>query len=175
MSEVEVSFTALPSHVRTARLVATAVARRCGVDEESLDEVRLAVGEACSRAVGLHQRHAPDQPVKMVLGDDRGQFTVTVSDAGPAEEAPDAENGLPDLGALDVEAIAEPAGESTREPLPNPLPAGFGLAVITGLVDDVDIRTDPDAAGTVVRMRWPIGKPLASTESAAAADPELSH
>jgi serine/threonine-protein kinase RsbW len=51
MPTVEVSFTALPAHVRTARLVATAVARRSGVDEALLDEVRLAVGEACSRAV----------------------------------------------------------------------------------------------------------------------------
>ena len=51
MPTVEVSFTALPAHVRTARLVATAVARRSGVAESLLDEVRLAVGEACSRAV----------------------------------------------------------------------------------------------------------------------------
>ena len=46
MPTVEVSFTALPAHVRTARLVATAVARRSGVDEALLDEVRLAVGRA---------------------------------------------------------------------------------------------------------------------------------
>src|ERR1700726_4183820 len=47
MATVEVTFTPLPVHVRTARLVATAVARRSGVDESLLDEVRLAVGEAC--------------------------------------------------------------------------------------------------------------------------------
>ena len=51
MATVEVTFTPLPVHVRTARLVATAVARRSGVAESLLDEVRLAVGEACSRAV----------------------------------------------------------------------------------------------------------------------------
>ena len=54
MATVELRFSALPEHVRTARLVAAAVARRAGVDEAVLDEVRLAVGEACSRAVGLH-------------------------------------------------------------------------------------------------------------------------
>ena len=41
MATVEVTFTPLPAHVRTARLVATAVARRSGVDEALLDEVRL--------------------------------------------------------------------------------------------------------------------------------------
>ena len=65
MATVEVTFTPLPAHVRTARLVATAVARRSGVDESLLDEVRLAVGEACSRAVEAHRRHCPAEPVKI--------------------------------------------------------------------------------------------------------------
>ena len=45
MATVELRFSALPAHVRTARLVAAAVARRSGVDEAVLDEVRLAVGD----------------------------------------------------------------------------------------------------------------------------------
>ena len=67
MATVEVTFTPLPAHVRTARLVATAVARRSGVDESLLDEVRLAVGEACSRAVEAHRRHCPAEPVKIEM------------------------------------------------------------------------------------------------------------
>ena len=66
MATVEVTFTPLPAHVRTARLVATAVARRSGVDEALLDEVRLAVGEACSRAVEAHRRHGDVQRVDQV-------------------------------------------------------------------------------------------------------------
>ena len=58
MATVEMTFTPLPAHVRTARLVATAVARRSGVPEALLDEVRLAVGEACSRAVGAFRARA---------------------------------------------------------------------------------------------------------------------
>ena len=69
MATVEVTFTPLPAHVRTARLVATAVARRSGVDESLLDEVRLAVGEACSRAVEAHRRHCPAEPVKIEMTD----------------------------------------------------------------------------------------------------------
>ena len=55
-----------PRHVRTARLVAVAVARRAGVDEALLDEIRLAVGEACARAVGaasLARRAGPSGDV----------------------------------------------------------------------------------------------------------------
>src|SRR5215468_2843326 len=80
MATVEVTFTPLPAHVRTARLVATAVARRSGVDESLLDEVRLAVGEACSRAVEGHQLHCPAEPVRLALTDVAGRFEVEVTD-----------------------------------------------------------------------------------------------
>ncbi len=80
MATVELSFTALPAHVRTARLVATAVARRSGVDESLLDEVRLAVGEACSRAVEGHQLYCPAEPVRLALTDTAGRFEVEVTD-----------------------------------------------------------------------------------------------
>jgi serine/threonine-protein kinase RsbW len=82
MPTVEVSFTALPAHVRTARLVATAVARRSGVAEDMLDEVRLAVGEACSRAVEAHRLYCPAEPVRIALTDQAGRFEVEVTDAG---------------------------------------------------------------------------------------------
>src|SRR5215472_9674951 len=80
MATVEMSFTPLPAHVRTARLVATAVARRSGVDEALLDEVRLAVGEACSRAVEAHQEHCPAEPVRVALTGTDGRFEVVVTD-----------------------------------------------------------------------------------------------
>ena len=81
MATVEMSFTPLPVHVRTARLVATAVARRSGVEEALLDEVRLAVGEACSRAVEAHQAQCPDEPVRVELTGAKGRFEVVVTDA----------------------------------------------------------------------------------------------
>src|SRR5450631_1106446 len=84
MATVEVTFTPLPAHVRTARLVATAVARRSGVAEALLDEVRLAVGEACSRAVEAHRRHCPAEPVKIEMTDQGERFVVVVSDHAPA-------------------------------------------------------------------------------------------
>lgn len=140
MPTVELRFSALPAHVRTARLVATAVARRCGVDEAVLDEVRLAVGEACSRAVHLHRRHCPQRPVMVTLIDDHATFRVAVTDEAPAVE--DAEGGfdeLADLTDLDNDAV----------------PPGVGLAVISGLVDDVSVESGRDG-GLVVRMTWPI-------------------
>lgn len=83
MATVELRFSALPEHVRTARLVAAAVARRAGVDEAVLDEVRLAVGEACTRAVGLHQSSGISAPVRVLLIEEEKQFSIEVGDEAP--------------------------------------------------------------------------------------------
>lgn len=145
MATVELSFTALPAHVRTARLVATAVARRSGVDESLLDEVRLAVGEACSRAVEGHQRYCPAEPVRLALTDQGGRFEVEVTDTcAPGARRP----GSPGAG---TDAGAEGGPNST-------VPAGLGIAVIEGLADDVQISETP--AGTSIKMSWPLARAI---------------
>jgi anti-sigma regulatory factor (Ser/Thr protein kinase) len=141
MATVEVEFTPLPAHVRTARLVATAVARRSGVDEALLDEVRLAVGEACSRAVEAHRRHCPAEPVKIQMTDLGERFVVVVSDAAPTVAGA---NGEVKSGAVEF-------ANGTEDGLG--IPAGFGLAVISGLADDVHVSSTD--SGVSVRMSWP--------------------
>ncbi|MDX3643353.1 ATP-binding protein [Streptomyces sp. MB09-02B] len=134
MATVELRFSALPEHVRTARLVAAAVARRAGVDEAVLDEVRLAVGEACTRAVGLHQSSGISAPVRVSLIEEEKQFSIEVGD-----EAPHAVPGDRSSGAGDVDAEVEEDD--------------MGLAVISGLVDDVEVTADE--SGGLIRMTWP--------------------
>src|ERR1035437_3992191 len=139
MATVEVSFTPLPAHVRTARLVATAVARRSGVDEALLDEVRLAVGEACSRAVEAHRLHCPAEPVRIALTGSAGRFEVEVTDTGGA-------GGDRAVTADGISRSEEPGGSPRLE-------HGLGLAMIAGLADDVQISESP--GGVSIRMSWP--------------------
>jgi serine/threonine-protein kinase RsbW len=148
MATVELSFTALPAHVRTARLVATAVARRSGVDESLLDEVRLAVGEACSRAVEGHQLYCPAEPVRLALTEAAGRFEVEVTDTcAPGAHRPGS------AGRLPGDSAAGSAGSSAADPR---IGAGLGIAVIEGLADDVEIRETP--TGTSIRMSWPLAE-----------------
>ncbi len=173
MAIVQLTISALPAHVRTARLMATAVARRAGIAESALDEVRLAVGEACSRAVEAHRVHCPDQPIQLELIDSTGKhpltggqngtlvpptppnghkaqrFEVVVSDRAPANEG-----GSP----LDSHTPGSTDAYLTEETLPGDitgLSPDVGLAVIAGLADDVSIEPHDD--GMVVRMSWPLG------------------
>lgn len=146
MTTVELRFSALPVHVRTARLVAASVARRSGVDDALLDEVRLAVGEACSRAVGLHQRAGLRLPVEVLLHAGAGRFSVEVADGVP---------GDPQAAAADA-ARRDANGGSALDILdadPDSMGDSLGLALITGLVDDVVVSSG--AGGAVVRMSWP--------------------
>ena len=142
MASVEVTFTPLPAHVRTARLVATAVARRSGVDESLLDEVRLAVGEACSRAVEAHRKHCPRAPIRVALTDGAERFEVVVTDAAPAEAPVEARPA----------GLAPPYVAPAADGVVQLLPPGVGLAVISGLADDVRIL--PADGGTSVSMSW---------------------
>ena len=151
MALVELLLPALPEHVRTARLVVVTTARRAGLDDALLDELRLAVGEACTRAVGLHARHAPDDRVRITVTDDVLGLTVTVHDCGP-EAGPAVDDVA--TGLLDDEDVADEAVDPD-----------VALALLTGLVDEVDVTSEP-GQGTTVLMRWPLprrtdGRPLA--------------
>ena len=142
MATVEMTFTPLPAHVRTARLVATAVARRSGVAEALLDEVRLAVGEACSRAVEVHQEHCPGEPVRVALTGAGDRFEVVVTNTAPGDDG--------------VEWPAMPDPGPDGQELSAVLPAELGLAVIAGLADDVHVSRTED--GLSIRMSWPSGQ-----------------
>jgi anti-sigma regulatory factor (Ser/Thr protein kinase) len=132
MATVEVTFTPLPAHVRTARLVATAVARRSGVDEALLDEVRLAVGEACSRAVEAHRRYCPAEPIRVEMTDAGERFVVTVSDHAPT----------PGMGQSGSRDSGDPVGGN-----------GFDQAAAD------DVRVLSTSSGVSVRMSWPSAAP----------------
>jgi anti-sigma regulatory factor (Ser/Thr protein kinase) len=138
MPTVELLFSALPEHVRTARLVAAAVARRAGVEEAVLDEVRLAVGEACSRAVGLYRGAGANHPVRVLLTEEEKTFSIAIGDELPASRG---------AGSGPAEH-PEPLTEESEEE------GEMGLAVISGLVDDVEVLAGE--YGGVIRMTWPI-------------------
>jgi serine/threonine-protein kinase RsbW len=155
---VELRFTALPAHVRTARLVAVSLGRRAGLDEEVLDELRLAVGEAATRAVGRHRVACPAEPVLVRLTDSPASFVAEVVDCAVEPTHEVAESAV----AADLSAVAE-AATSGSDHGDDDLPPGVDLAVISGLVDDVTVESGP--GGSVVRMAWPVTEHAPNTPS----------
>jgi hypothetical protein len=143
MPTVRLAFSSVPKYVRTARLVGVAVARRAGVPDDLLDEVRLAIGEACGRAVARHRQHGITELVRVELSDD-GPYVVRVIDACGAGRA--AAAGHDRLGADgEEEADADRMHET----------------LLAATVHDLQVRRDE--SGTVVRMAWPVRRRLSST------------
>lgn len=115
-----------PAHVRIVRLVAAAFARRAGVNEESIDEVKLAVGEACGMAVSALE------------GDSDEHLTVELDDAPSLR--------IVVRTPLDLAHLSAPDADTGLVP--------DGLDVIRALLEDVDITTAPEES--VVAMTWPV-------------------
>ena len=116
-----------PALVRTVRLVAAAVARRMSRDEEFVEEVRLAVGEACALLVGQDVTTRSESglvEVRMRL-EDRLRVSVVASGSISAHDAPNS----------DIDGV---------EP----------WALLRGLIDDFEIAED--AGSTVLSMSWPL-------------------
>ncbi|MET7420321.1 ATP-binding protein [Dactylosporangium sp. NPDC005555] len=158
MPTVRLSFSPAAAHVRTARLVGVAVARRAGVAEELLEEVRLAIGEACSRAVALHRSHGLDDLVDVAMADG-DRFTVLVVDRaanGAMVARTEGETGD------EVLVLSDPALPLTTPPdllAEEAVAARMGLALLAGLVDDLNVSELAEGVGTQVRMSWPLERP----------------
>ena len=156
MAVVELLLPALPEHVRTARLVVVAAARRAGLADGLIDELRLAVGEACARAVRLHSANAPEERVRLRVTDDVLGLSVAVDDDGP-EAGP----------ALDVGGdLFEAAPDADADP-GDIVDPDVSLALLAGLVDEIEVDTR-SGGGTTVTMRWPLPARTAGTPSTAA-------
>lgn len=115
MGDVELSFPPTPGQVRTARLVAVAMARRAGLDDVRLDEVRLAVGEACARAVNRCLAGAVTAPVLLQVADGEPGLVAEVIDQAKVDGSDDPVmlallSGLADS----VEVLEGPAGPAGR-------------------------------------------------------------
>jgi len=130
VASVHLRFTASPEHVRTARLVATSVARRLGFSDEVLEEIRLGVGEACARAVQRSETLGHPDDVEVELRDDEGRLVVVVRDAAAGE-------GPGEAGVAD-------AGDD------------LSLLLLQGLADSVSLSDGPGGPGGSLALQWDV-------------------
>jgi hypothetical protein len=117
LPQVRLAFRASAHHVRTARLIAVAYARRSGRSDEVVEAVRQAVGEACVLALRVTR---PDQQVRIDFSEGPAPgrewaFAVTV---WPVSELDSAGNGWPQAvmtGLSDRLTLVEREGQSALE------------------------------------------------------------
>jgi len=134
MREVTLALPMVPEMEIEASKTATAIAEFMRMSPDRIDEVRMAVVEACINA--LEHSRAADKEVYVtfeVLGDkDPETLRITVKDTGVG---------------FSPEDLTEPTIE---DKLKSQRKRGWGLKIIRGLMDDVEIRSNP--SGTTVVM-----------------------
>ena len=149
MSGVRIDVVPDPAHVRVVRLVAVSLARLNGVSEEAVEDVRLAVGEACGRAVAAQARAELATPVVVDFAGDTG-LTVTVTDTVPLPYA----SGAEAVALLDGEGHGSGADNGGGQPtgLDQLDAAPEVIALLEGLAEAVTVKTS--RSGTAVSLHW---------------------
>ncbi|MCW3062401.1 MAG: ATP-binding protein [Capsulimonas sp.] len=128
---VELTIPCRPEYVGVARLAVLGIASRMPFSYDEVEDVRLAVGEACTHAV--ERAGSTVAQIKIVSTIDSVALVIEVSDDVPA----DAEPVIPDE---DAQALAA-AGVDQQ---------GLGALLMEILVDEVKITST--ASGTSVRL-----------------------
>ncbi|HSL67956.1 MAG TPA: ATP-binding protein [Actinomycetota bacterium] len=72
-------------YVSTARIFAAAVARHFGVDEDSVDDLKIAVSEACTSAIRARRDGLADGPVRLEALVEGSRLVFLAKDAGVPE------------------------------------------------------------------------------------------
>jgi serine/threonine-protein kinase RsbW len=123
---VNLSLPSKPEYVSVARLTASFVANKMGFDIEAIEDIKLAVGEACNNAV-LHSGSHDTYNLEFI----RNDLTLVIE--------------IKDFGAgFNYSNYVEPKLEEPQE-------NGLGLFIIKSLMDTVSIETG-EGHGTKIIM-----------------------
>ena len=123
-----------------ARMFAGSVARHGGCDEDVVEDVKVAVSEACTNSVKAHRDRGNSEPIELVARLDDAEITFEVVDAG---------------GGIDT-ALQHAIAESAATPAAGLYEGSLGLMLIRSLFPGTEIIRNGDH-GTTVRFVVPAG------------------
>ena len=137
MKQVKLALPMVPEMEIEASKTAMAMAESMSMSPDRIDEVRMAVVEACINA--LEHSQSSENKVFVTLevlgGQDPEKLRITVQDTG--------------IG-FSPEEIEEPTIE---EKLKSRSKRGWGLKIIRGLMDEVEIHSHPGEGTTLVMSK----------------------
>ena len=121
-----------PEHVRTARLFAAAVARHFSIDEERVEDLKVAISEACTNAITAHRSAAIEDPVRVIAVPEANRIRFNVVDTGAGFD--------PQTALSQHQEYTPPAGI---------FEGSLGLALIRSLFPGMEITRNDDRGMTV--------------------------
>jgi serine/threonine-protein kinase RsbW len=133
---VELRIPGRAEFVAVARIAAAAIASRLDFCYDAIDDIKLAVGEACANAIEHACPEGEGAEIHLSFSLEKQCLVIEVRDSGPG---------------FDPKAL-EPAGEQA------PSERGLGLLLISSIMDKVEWVTPPEG-GTTVIMTKHLGAP----------------
>jgi len=148
--KLEMCIPARAEWVRVVRLATAGVASRVGFSYEDVEDIKLAVSEACNNAI-IHSEHAKGSTpfVKVCWQILAEGVRISVSDEGrldPPGLPRRTESALPE-DSLDVNFSAE----NSIDDLPE---SGMGLLLIENLMDEVGHESGPQMDTTIHMTKY---------------------
>ena len=136
MSELlEIKVPGKPQYVGTVRLTIASIASGLGFDIEAIDDIKVAVSEACTNIV-CHSQVEDDFVYDVSCKVESEKLTIVVQDYGKGYNVEE---------KMKEEAILAEFEEGKDEGL------GLGLFIIKALMDEVNIKSEI-GTGTYIQM-----------------------
>jgi serine/threonine-protein kinase RsbW len=134
LPSLELVVPARPEYIAMVRLVVASLATaRRNLADQRVDDIKLAVSEACTNAIEAHAAAGVDEPVTVLVVERAERIEILIVDHGAGFDPDDL-------------LIHPPPNDPDRLNFER----GLGIPLIRTLVDDVEFRSSRD--GTTVRM-----------------------
>ncbi len=129
--EIRLSIPNKPEYVGVARLTVAAIASRIGFDIEKIEDMKIAVSEACNNAITHGCRHCNEGEYNINFVLTEKKLIISVHDKGEGCKH-------------ELEDMRKPNYNNLKE-------GGLGIFIIKSLMDDVEIRSEK-GKGMMIRM-----------------------
>jgi serine/threonine-protein kinase RsbW len=126
-------------YIAMARMFAGSVARHYGCDEDVVEDVKVAVSEACTNSVKAHHDSGTAEPIELRARALDGELTFEIIDSGKG---------------IDI-ALQRAVDESAVTPAGGLYEGSLGLTLIRSLFPGAEILRNDDR-GTTVRFVVPV-------------------
>jgi serine/threonine-protein kinase RsbW len=134
MDRVELNIPSNPVFERVVRASAGEVGNAFGFSAERVEDLKLAISEAVNNAIDHGNSREASKLVAVVFEIDGEKLEIRISDEGPGVERLDASRRVVDEQSLESGQLR-----------------GFGMYLISELVDDLEVSSSPK--GTVLTLR----------------------
>ncbi|PYZ92122.1 anti-sigma B factor RsbW [Salipaludibacillus keqinensis] len=126
---IEMKVPAKPEYVGVVRLTVSGVANRLGYTYDDIEDIKIAVAEACTNVVNhAYEADQEDNDMHLNFGVYEDRLELIVADRG---------------GAIDVEKLKNERGPvNSGQAIEELKEGGLGLFLIETLMDKVEIRGD---------------------------------